>query len=494
MMRALLLVVGVSWLSACASAPTRERPSLSAENRSGSRLPATALICGALVQTDAFETLLVQAGIRRGDWPSCGPLSPAEALRLQRVLVATPTQMRAFPMRLVLAHLLSEVQAGRTAVPRTVLAERMERFRYLAVLRPDGYLAAALTGATIQRGGTLEARDGGLYARVFQLGRFYDTRLGTYREVDEHLQPRPASEPPLDDVSDDADVINRVLDGTEDAFVDVAMALSKLVLHPIQSLKDLSHLPEALVLLVRNSPAYFEHFRLMTRGEQIRALARLMTNVLLSTGGSGASASRIALNAGEWSTLTFPALQLAEDGSLAIELTAVPAGKMVTALSGGPGALFVLQMANQGAEAAEKWTPPHEGPGEWILKSEGKSAEARQYETQITGAPSEYVYRVKTEEVLGAKNDFVDFDGYKNRVLLEAKGTGYAKFLDGKGEFKQFYQGGEKMIKQAERQVRAANGVPIEWHFAEREVADWARGKFARHGNLLTVVYTPQAP
>lgn len=40
---------------------------------------------------------------------------------------------------------------------------------------------------------------------------------------------------------------------------------------------------------------------------------------------------------------------------------------------------------------------------------------------------------------------------------------------------KQWFDGLEEMLDQAERQFRAAKGTPIEWHFAEREVADLVR-------------------
>lgn len=83
------------------------------------------------------------------------------------------------------------------------------------------------------------------------------------------------------------------------------------------------------------------------------------------------------------------------------------------------------------------------------------------------------------------------FDGYRNGVLLETKGPGYVKFLKN-GNFRAWFRGADGMLQQAERQFRAANGAPIAWHFAEREVADAVRAMF-RGSELgdIQVVFTP---
>ncbi|MGB8181182.1 MAG: hypothetical protein WCF13_02320, partial [Stellaceae bacterium] len=47
------------------------------------------------------------------------------------------------------------------------------------------------------------------------------------------------------------------------------------------------------------------------------------------------------------------------------------------------------------------------------------------------------------------------------------------------------------MLKQASRQVAAAGGRAIEWHFAEEGVADHMRTLFAKRGFKISVIYTP---
>jgi hypothetical protein len=116
---------------------------------------------------------------------------------------------------------------------------------------------------------------------------------------------------------------------------------------------------------------------------------------------------------------------------------------------------------------------------------------SQRYHSQVTGAPEGWVYRVRTGP--GPK-DFVDFDGFKKGALQEAKGPGYRELLekmDGKGWFK----GKAEMLEQARRQLDAAGGTPIQWHFAEKEVADAIRAVFTqRNLEAIEVLYTPPLP
>jgi hypothetical protein len=62
--------------------------------------------------------------------------------------------------------------------------------------------------------------------------------------------------------------------------------------------------------------------------------------------------------------------------------------------------------------------------GQWEAASESMSARAASYQAQITGKSSE-IFRLNG----------VKFDGYNNGVLLEAKGPGYANFIEN-GQFR----------------------------------------------------------
>lgn len=99
------------------------------------------------------------------------------------------------------------------------------------------------------------------------------------------------------------------------------------------------------------------------------------------------------------------------------------------------------------------------GPGKWVNTTESMSSRAADYQTQITGRPANQSYVVNN----------VKFDGYNGTSLLDAKGPGYAKFVGPSGRFESYFGGRQSIVTQAQRQLEAANGTPIQWHVAEPE-------------------------
>ena len=94
------------------------------------------------------------------------------------------------------------------------------------------------------------------------------------------------------------------------------------------------------------------------------------------------------------------------------------------------------------------------GPGEWGPSKNHGSANARAYELQITGRPEGYYV------------NGVEFDGYQNGELIDAKGLGYAKLLPAK-----WSKAAKKLQKTALHQLEAAGSTPIHWIFAEEGAA-----------------------
>jgi hypothetical protein len=97
---------------------------------------------------------------------------------------------------------------------------------------------------------------------------------------------------------------------------------------------------------------------------------------------------------------------------------------------------------------------------------------------------------------MSPKDGGVRFDGFKDGVLLEAKGPGYAnKFLDDLAPKRWFKNTGAKeLVRQALRQLDAARGtgVPIRWHIAEEKTAQAIRLLFKDERVVgIEVVYTP---
>ena len=109
------------------------------------------------------------------------------------------------------------------------------------------------------------------------------------------------------------------------------------------------------------------------------------------------------------------------------------------------------------------------------------STQARRYQTFITGKAAQESYKVNG----------VKFDGIKNGVLIDAK-SGYTNFVTKEGKFHEFFQGQESIIKQARRQIAAANGMPIEWHF-ENEIVRKTFEELFKKENILeiTLKHTP---
>jgi filamentous hemagglutinin len=88
----------------------------------------------------------------------------------------------------------------------------------------------------------------------------------------------------------------------------------------------------------------------------------------------------------------------------------------------------------------------------------------------------------------------VRFDGRREAdgTMLEAKGPGYASFLDGQGGWRDWFTRLERMQSQMEDQSDAAAERLVEWHFAEQPVADYFRG-YAHDNKLFNIIvlYTP---
>ncbi|QRN92983.1 hypothetical protein JRI60_27650 [Archangium violaceum] len=169
---------------------------------------------------------------------------------------------------------------------------------------------------------------------------------------------------------------------------------------------------------------------------------------------------------------TVPVLSLSTEGLLVVERVVVPVGKVATVLGGGPGAAIILQRTN----ASGQTPAPVPGPGQWGPAQESMSARARAYQEQISGHFADDAYWVGG---MSTKAGGVKFDGFKDGVLLEAKGPGYAnKFLDNLDPKVWFKNSGARdLVIQAKRQLNAikGTGTPIRWHIAEEKTAEAIR-------------------
>ncbi|WP_199724155.1 hypothetical protein [Corallococcus sp. AB011P] len=317
---------------------------------------------------DAWEKLLTAAGLEVHDSRPLagGSLAPTQAARLLEQLMRKPVTLGTFPPRMAAGFLLREVLEG-GEVSREELLRRVERFarERVAVLRPDGYLAWALNGNTQQKVAPVEWKDGVFRAGNFELGLFYSGKGGVFRAVDAQLQASDWR--PLAEVYSDADVISRSLDGAQDAFVELYHALGQVLSRPMDSIAALSNLPAGVSALIASSPVYWERFRYMTQGEQIREVARLTTS-MFATWGAASATTRTLKGLAVGAEATVPVLSLSAEGALALERVAVPVGRAAAVLSGGPGAAIILQKVGDasgsggGNGGGEQGAAPSNGP------------------------------------------------------------------------------------------------------------------------------------
>jgi hypothetical protein len=496
----LLLCMGVL-ATGCASLPptpglgtrlshTARGAATPADERAPGRMPEPAAAGSRHRFADAWEDLLLSAGLdAREERPLPGTaLTPSQAARLMGVLLRKPVTLGTFPARMAVGHLLREV-LERGEVSRDTLLRRVERFTRVAVLRPDGYLAWTRTGRTQQRVGPVEWKDGSFRAGLFELGRFYVSNGVVFQLADARLEP--VDGPVFTEVYDDADYLGRGLDGAEAALVKLTLALGQLLTRPLDSLAALKNLPAGVAALIAASPEYFERLRYMTRGEQVQVVAELATNLLVATGTATAT-TRTVTGALAGAEATVPVLSLSSQGVLAVERIAVPVGRAAAVLGGGPGAAIILHRANTPGQAAPSGG---QGPGQWGPSEEkGASPRAQAYQEQISGHPYGEAYWVGG---VGWKNGGTSFDGFKNGVLLEAKGPGYAEFFEGNLTPKSWYEESgkaRKLVEQAERQSKSVRGmgIRIEWHVAEKHAAD-AIQKLLDGNRIagITVIHTP---
>ncbi|CAM4168879.1 restriction endonuclease fold toxin 5 domain-containing protein [Corallococcus exiguus] len=486
-----LLCCAVMLFTGCAPAVSSRALRYSPRESARERTPGTnadRAIASSGVRMDAWEQLLTDAGLDARDeqplWDST--LTPTQSVRLLGVLLRKPVTLDTLPPRMVAGFLLREV-LERGGTSREELLRRVERFarEQVAVLRPDGYLAWALTGRTQQKVAPVEWRDGAFRANGFELGRFYSGKGGVFRAMDAQLQVSDWR--PMAEVYDDADVISRTLDGAEDAFVELYHALGQVLTRPVDSIAGLSHLPAGVAALIASSPAYWERFQSMTRGEQIREVSRLTTGMLVTWGAASAT-TRTLKGMALGAEVSVPVLSLSAEGALALERVAVPAGRAAAVLSGGPGAAIILQRANTASQGGA----PSQGPGQWGPATESMSTRARRYQEQITGHSADDAYWVGG---MSTQAGGVKFDGFKDGVLLEAKGPGYAKFFDGLEPKEWFRNSGARMlVEQAERQSRKVRGmgIPVRWHVAEKAAADAFRELFKNARVVgVEIVHTP---
>ncbi|OJT25118.1 hypothetical protein BO221_12125 [Archangium sp. Cb G35] len=437
---------------------------------------------------DFFQVVQEASGLGEdARHPAGAALYVEQARQLLGRLAKTPVTQRSFAPRQALFWLLLEVLEGGERVDYADLKWRAERFGLLVMVRPDGYLVAALDGTPLQRRGPLKLMEGEWRVGRLVVGSFYFSHGGVFYPVTEAL--RRANSLPLAELGLGRDPLNAALDGAQDALAEMTLALAHSILHPIRTLEDLGQLPTTVAYLIATSPEYFARYGAMSREDQIREAARLSTHLLMLLGGARATVGRMGGLGAD-----LPGLSLTARGELVL-------GEAVVAGTAGTvgvdlGAFSILHMAAKGRgrntgvrgkAGNASQTAPARSPGRWTYKKPtNESKRSQDYQEQVTGRPAWWVYMIGK----------VEFDGIKLGELLEAKGPGYCSFFEADGLPKSWFRKSgkfEQLMDQARNQSKMAQGLgmPVSWHVADAKVAEFLRETFKERGwNNITVHHT----
>jgi len=105
--------------------------------------------------------------------------------------------------------------------------------------------------------------------------------------------------------------------------------------------------------------------------------------------------------------------------------------------------------------------------------------------------------KLRRDTGLDASKSFVlnnvKFDGVtKDSVLLDAK-SGMKNFVGEDGNFKSWLKGADNMVDQANKQLKAADGAPIQWHFEDKSVMEATQNLFKKNDiEGIELIYTPR--
>lgn len=195
----------------------------------------------------------------------------ADANRLLQLLLRAQPSVVGVGPRMVATRLMQDVVIGGVDTSMSDVAQRISSFSPIIILRPDGYIARAITGEAIQRAGRPTFEGGALHAGGLTAGTFYYSNGGVFYRADDNLQQMG---PPVGELALEHDAVNSALDGAADALVGMAAGLYQLIRHPIRSIQALRQLPGAIAQLIENAPAYWELFRAMPLNDQIREVSK----------------------------------------------------------------------------------------------------------------------------------------------------------------------------------------------------------------------------
>ena len=137
-----------------------------------------------LTEGDDFNWLQMKAGVEPEDMLVSQEIT-VQGARNQRAWIQFLVQdghMASYGPRRTVEFCMEEIIAGGRPMPRSILIQRLERFRGRYVLRMDGYVVGALSGKPLQSVGPLRMEKGGIFGAGLRQGVFYLLEGNTLRE------------------------------------------------------------------------------------------------------------------------------------------------------------------------------------------------------------------------------------------------------------------------------------------------------------------------
>lgn len=166
------------------------------------------------------------------------------------------------------------------------LARDAYQQRDMAVVRPDGYVAALATSEGLYKMGEPQVDpEMGLKVRNLPVGQLlYGARGGVFRTVNPDLTAgQLQGERPLEGA-----LGSDLIDGVAKSVYDAAVGVIDMVKHPIRTAQDLSRLPANIVQALKSTPAAYDQFMALPGAQQERVVGQMLgTGAMLFAGGLG---------------------------------------------------------------------------------------------------------------------------------------------------------------------------------------------------------------
>ncbi len=286
-------------------------------------------------------------------------LGPTDIATLRQTLQMTPPTLQGFGPRVLLLGLLRQVEMRGEPISGPGLLRAIRNAAPLVVLRPDGYLTGLSTGNIVQKVSEVRwektARGERLVSGPLEVGQPYFFQGGVLYNIGPH-QKRQGPAIYEIHLQDGLGLAGRALDGVEKAVESTVRGIAQLIQHPIDSIEGLRNLPRAVQSLIVNSPEYWARFQNMPVGDQVEEVCRITSHVALTMSGGAGISSRLGTLGKGVGNLSVSTLSIGLDGTLAYAVATVPVGSVVTALSGGAGAVYILHQGARSAQAIEAIT------------------------------------------------------------------------------------------------------------------------------------------